>query len=134
MPEPIKIQDLNSNKYKVLVGFGIFFIALALIFWLLSLDPLFYYLSAILGIGCFFGLSSSTFTTGNMISYDNYGATFKLVGNKTFGFRFSELKDVSISDRGLLIVIEGMNDVKLSRKRYQEKSLNDLYNLLKAKI
>ena len=134
MPESIRIQDLNSKRYKLLVGLGIFFIVLALIFWSLNFHSLYYYFSAIIAIGCFFGLSSSTFTTGNLISHDNYGVTFKLVGSKTFGFRFSELKDVSLTNRGLLIMIEGIDAVKLSRKRYQEESLNNLYNLLKAKI
>ncbi|ARN77909.1 hypothetical protein BST97_07785 [Nonlabens spongiae] len=133
MPESIRIQDLTSKRYKVLVGLGIIFIVLALIFWSLNFHSLSYYLAAVFGIGCFFGLSSSTFTTGNVISYDSYGVTLKLVGSKTFGFRFSELKDVTFTDKGLLIIIEGIDAVKLSRKRYQEESLINLYNLLKAK-
>lgn len=133
MPQQIHIQDLSSNKYRILVSLGIAFLLIAAISWYFNLEPIIYYIAAILAIGCFFAVSSSTFTTSNIISVDRYGATLKLVGDKTYGFRFSDIKRLDFSDRGLLIGLREMEDVKLSRKRYKEESLNQIYKLLQSK-
>ncbi|MGB5982025.1 MAG: hypothetical protein WBG46_07745 [Nonlabens sp.] len=133
MPQQIHIQDLSSNKYRILVLLGIVFLLIAAISWYFGSEPIIYYASATVAIGCFFAISSSTFTTSNNISVDRYGATLKLVGDKTYGFRFSDISTLDLSDRGLLIALREMEDVKLSRKRYKEESLHQIYKLLQSK-
>jgi hypothetical protein len=136
VPQKIKIQDLTAPRYKIFISAGLFLFIVAGITWYLNTPPPLYYLSAGLAIACFFAISYDTFTTSNAISIDRYGATFKLLGNKTYGFRFQDVDQVQISDRGLMITFkkEEMEAIKLSQKRYHSQSLKDIYTILTTKI
>jgi len=133
MAQKIHIQDLSQPKYKLFIGIGIAMLVIAFVTWALEMKPIIYYVSSIVAIASFFYISSDTFTRSNTLSFDKKGATFKLMGNKTYGFRFVEMTSVHLTDRGLHIELMEQEDVKLSRKRYQEQSLNTIYQILKQK-
>lgn len=135
MAQKIHIQDLTAPRYKIFISVGLLLFAIAAATWFFEAPPPVYYLAAGLAIACFFAISYNTFTTSNIISVDRHGATLKLVGNKTYGFRFQDVNQIDLSDRGLLITFieQEMEAVKLSRKRYHPESLNDIYTLLTTK-
>ncbi len=73
------------------------------------------------------------FSTRNSVSYSLKSITIKLVGRKTFGFTFKELEKIDLSEKGLYIKSKGMDAVRLSRKRYENDSLTQLYKILQEK-
>jgi hypothetical protein len=129
----IHIKDLSSPKYRLFITAGLLLFSVSAIAWYLDLSPLIYYGAAALAIGCFFVISFDTFTSSNSISVDRYGATLKLLGEKTYGFRFEDIQSIDLSERGLYIELKEMEAVKLSRKRYKQKSLENIYTLLTTK-
>lgn len=135
MSQKIHIQDLTAPRYKIFISAGLLLFLIAALAWYVDATPVIYYAASALAIGCFFAISYNTFTTTNVVSVDRYGATFKLLGNKTYGFRFIDMRQVDLLDRGLLITFNNkeMEPVKLSRKRYNSQSLQDIHTLLKTK-
>ena len=133
MAAEIHIKDLSSPRYRLFIVAGLLLFSVSAIAWYLDGYPLIYYGTAALAIGCFFVISFDTFTSSNSISVDRYGATLKLLGEKTHGFRFEDIQSIDLSDRGLYIGLKGMEAVKLSRKRYKQQSLENIYTLLTTK-
>jgi hypothetical protein len=74
--------------------------------------------------------SLDNFIYNNVVNYDSKAVTGKLLGRKTFGFLFEQVQETTLSDKGLLIRVQGQDVITLSRKRYKEKSLQEFYNLI----
>jgi hypothetical protein len=108
-------------------------IAIALLSWWFNGPEYVAYIAAALAVAAFTTLSLDNFTTANSVSYGPKSITLKLLGHKTTGFLFSDVQQVSLQEQGLLIRVVGMDDMKLSRKRYTDQSLQELYTLLQEK-
>ncbi|WP_194852024.1 hypothetical protein [Nonlabens antarcticus] len=133
MERKIDIKNLNSPKYRALTSAGGILILIALASWWLEGPDYVAYTAAALGVTAFTVLSMDGFTAANSVSYGGKSVTMKLLGNKTIGFLFKDIQEVNLQEPGLLIRVEGMEAVKLSRKRYTEESLEELTKLLNDK-
>lgn len=133
MQRDISFRDLNSPKYKGLTIAGGFLILLAALCWWFEWTSYLSYVFAGLAVMSFTILSMDSFTTSNAVSYGSKSMTVKLLGEKTTGFLFRKVSKVSMMEQGLLIRVEGMEDLKLSRKRYNDTSLEKLQTIIKEK-
>lgn len=68
----------------------------------------------------------------NVITIYRNGLTFKLVGHKTFGLSFKDVKQVQLTPQDLQIITLG-EEFALSRKQYQLDSLEYLKELIEQK-
>ncbi len=132
MKEEIHFKDVNTPKYKIIMGFALLGLVMAAILFFLE-ERLFSSISALIAITLFYINSFDGFSTRNSVSYSLKSITVKLVGRKTFGFTFKELEILDLSEKGLYIKSKGMDAVTLSRKRYQDSSLEQLHKILKEK-
>ena len=133
MKREIKIRDLNSKKYLRITYAASAFFTFAFFIWFLDLPIVYAYIAAGIGVTLFAYLSMDSFTTSNAVSYGSKSVTMKLLGHKTIGFLFSDLREARLQEQGLLIRVNGMEDLKLSRKRYTDQSLEQLHTILKEK-
>jgi len=129
----INIRNLNSPKNLFLTTAGGILIVAALICWWLEGPDYVSYTAAALGVTAFTALSLDGFTSANSVSYGSKSVTMKLLGHKTIGFLFSDVQEIRLQEQGLLIRVDGMEVIKLSRKRYKEESLEELTRILKDK-
>jgi len=129
----INIRNLDSAKYRILTSAGGILIVLALISWWLEGPDYVAYIAAALGVTAFTVLSMDGFTSSNSVTHGSKSVTMKLLGSKTIGFLFEDVRQVSLQEQGLLIRVDGIEDIKLSRKRYTDQSLEELTKLLKDK-
>jgi hypothetical protein len=90
-------------------------------------------IAALFSISLFYYNSFEGFSTRNTVSYSLSSITIKLVGRKTLGFRFKEMEQLDLSEKGLYIKVKEMDVVTLSRKRYHDKSLEQLHKILNEK-
>lgn len=133
MQRGINIRNLDSAKYRILTSAGGILIVLALISWWLEGPDYVAYIAAALGVTAFTVLSMDGFTSSNSVTHGSKSVTMKLLGSKTIGFLFEDVRQVSLQEQGLLIRVDGIEDIKLSRKRYTDQSLEELTKLLKDK-
>ncbi len=133
MQREIHIRNLNSTKYRSLTIAGVILLVISIATWLLQGPDYIAYVAAALGVAAFTVLSMDSFTTANAVSYGKESITMKLLGNKTIGFLFSDVQEIRLLEQGLLIRLQDREDVKLSRKRYSTKSLEQLETILKEK-
>ncbi|PRP65959.1 hypothetical protein [Nonlabens agnitus] len=134
MKREIKIKNLNSKKYLRITYAATALFIIAFLCWFLDAPVVYAYIAAGLAITLFAYLSMDSFTTSNAVSYGSKSVTMKLLGHKTIGFLFADVKQVRLQDLGLLIRVEGLEDIKLSRKRYTDQSLEQLHTIFKEKI
>ena len=132
MKEVIHFKDINTPKYKIIMGTAILGLILAAVLFFLD-ATLYSSIFALISITLFYINSFDGFSTRNAVSYSLKSITVKLVGRKTFGFTFNELEILDLSEKGLYIKSKGMDPVTLSRKRYHDDSLEQLYIILKDK-
>lgn len=132
MKEVIHFKDMNTARYKLILGLAVFMLVMAGVFFLNNLT-LFSSIAALTAVTLFYFNSYEGFSTRNSASYSRMSITVKLVGRKTFGFSFKELEKLDLSDKGLYIKSKGMDAVTLSRKRFEDNSLTQLHNILQEK-
>jgi len=123
---------MNTPRYKIILVLAVFMLVMAGAFFLSNLK-LYSSIAALAAVTLFYFNSYEGFSTRNSASYSRSSITVKLVGRKTFGFRFKELEKLDLSDKGLYIKSKGMDAVTLSRKRYEDNSLTQLHNILQEK-
>ncbi|SCY17210.1 hypothetical protein SAMN05192588_1493 [Nonlabens sp. Hel1_33_55] len=133
MKREIKIRNLNSKKYLRITYTAAALFVLAFLCWFLDGPIVYAYIAAGVAITLFAYLSMDSFTTSNAVSYGSKSVTMKLLGHKTIGFLFTDLREVRLQELGLLIRVDGMEDLKLSRKRYTDQSLEELHTILQEK-
>ncbi len=133
MQRTINIRNLNSPKYRFLTAAGVILILISILSWWLEGPDYLSYTAAALGVTSFTALSLEGFTSANSVSYGGKSVTMKLLGDKTTGFLFSEIQEINLMEQGLLIRVNEMEDIKLSRKRYTPESLEELTRILKEK-
>ncbi|WP_339686339.1 hypothetical protein [uncultured Nonlabens sp.] len=132
MKEVIHFKDMNTLRYKIILGLAVFMLVMAGVFFLNNLK-LYSSIAALTAVTLFYFNSYEGFSIRNSASYSRTSITVKLVGRKTFGFSFKELEKLDLSDKGLYIKSKGMDAVTLSRKRYEDNSLSQLHNILQVK-
>lgn len=133
MKDKIHFEDLTALKNVVPTVIGAL---LCLVFGGLIITdnaPVTYMIPAFLGITLLGIPQIKNIRRRNTIKYNNTGLTIKLVGRKTFGFQFLDLKQCSLIEKGLLLKINGMDEITLSRKQFQENSLQELNTLIQQK-
>jgi hypothetical protein len=123
---------MNTLRFKLILGFAVLHLVLAGVFFFSNLK-IYSSIFALIAVTLFYINSFEGFSTRNSVSYSLQSITIKLVGKKTFGFTFKELEKLDLSEKGLFIKSKGMDAVTLSRKRYENKSLIQLHNILKEK-
>jgi hypothetical protein len=123
---------MNTLRFKLILGFAVLHLVLAGVFFFSNLK-IYSSIFALIAVTLFYINSFEGFSTRNSVSYSLQSITIKLVGKKTFGFTFKELEKLDLSEKGLFIKSKGMDAVTLSRKRYENKSLTQLHNILKEK-
>lgn|GEM_PF-3811137 len=64
------------------------------------------------------------------IRYNKTGLTAKLLGFKTFGFQYDNVKSIHLNEELLQIEVIGMETISLSRKRYNHNSLLQLKQII----
>lgn len=128
--ESIYFKDQGSLSFKILIFSAILFAAVAIALFYLE-KPSYWSLSvAALSVVLFAFTGIDNFKHPNLVNHDNHSATVKLLGRRTFGFRFKAVKMVSLMEKGLIIEVDGQEPITLSRKRYKEQSLKDFKNLI----
>ncbi|MEN8816120.1 MAG: hypothetical protein ABF274_04525 [Nonlabens sp.] len=132
MKEVIHFKDMNEARYRVILLIAVFMLISAAVLFFLDLR-LYSSIAALLAVTFFYMNSFEGFSTRNSVSYSLKSITIKLVGRKTFGFTFKELEKIDLSEKGLYIKSKGMDAVRLSRKRYENDSLTQLYKILQEK-
>jgi hypothetical protein len=132
LKEVIHFKDMNTLRYKFILGFALINLVLAGVFFFNNLK-IYSSIFALMAVTLFYMNSFEGFSTRNSASYSLKSITINLVGKKTFGFTFKELEKLDLSDKGLYIKSRGMEAVTLSRKRYENSSLTQLHNILKEK-
>jgi len=133
MQREIKIRDLNSPKFKSITFIAVALFVIAGLCLFLDAPSYYAYIAAAVAIALFAYLSMESFTVANSVSYGGRSVTMKLLGEKTTGFLFSDVQEVRLQEQGLLIRVQGMDDLKLSRKRYYDQSLEQLHSIIKEK-
>ncbi|MEN8898071.1 hypothetical protein [Nonlabens sp.] len=128
----IHFKDMNEARYRVILLIAVFMLISAAVLFFLDLR-LYSSIAALLAVTFFYMNSFEGFSTRNSVSYSLKSITIKLVGRKTFGFTFKELEKIDLSEKGLYIKSKGMDAVRLSRKRYENDSLTQLYKILQEK-
>lgn len=132
MKEVIHFKDMNEARYRVVLFLAVIMLISAAVLFFLNLR-LYSSIAALLAVTFFYMNSFEGFSTRNSVSYSLKSITIKLVGRKTFGFTFKELEKLDLSEKGLYIKSKGMDAVTLSRKRYENKSLTQLHQILQEK-
>lgn len=133
MKEKIHFEDLRALHNVIPASLGA---VLCLIFGTLIViqdATLWYVIPAFIGIALLGIPQIKNVRQRNTIKHNNSGLTAKLLGFKTFGFQYQEIEKVQLSDTGLIIKVKGMEEVTLSRKRFQETSLEELNTLIQQK-
>lgn len=123
---------MNTTSYKTVLGLAVLCLVTAAVLFFLGYR-LYSTIAALFSISLFYYNSFEGFATRNSVSYSLTSITIKLVGRKTFGFKFKEMEQIDLSEKGLYIKVKEMDVVTLSRKRYQDKSLEQLHKILKEK-
>ncbi len=123
---------MGSPSFQWVLGLALTSLVAAVVLFFLDLT-LYSSLAALLSIFLFYKNGFDSFTTRNSVSYSHKSITISLLGRKTFGFLFNELKQLDLSEKGLYLKVKGQEEVKLSRKRYADQSLEKLYKILKEK-
>jgi hypothetical protein len=123
---------MNEARYRVVLFLAVIMLISAAVLFFLNLR-LYSSIAALLAVTFFYMNSFEGFSTRNSVSYSLKSITIKLVGRKTFGFTFKELEKLDLSEKGLYIKSKGMDAVTLSRKRYENKSLTQLHQILQEK-
>jgi hypothetical protein len=132
LKEVIHFKDMNEARYRVVLFLAVIMLISAAVLFFLNLR-LYSSIAALLAVTFFYMNSFEGFSTRNSVSYSLKSITIKLVGRKTFGFTFKELEKLDLSEKGLYIKSKGMDAVTLSRKRYENKSLTQLHQILQEK-
>jgi hypothetical protein len=128
--EDILLKNQDSRGFKVLIAAAASALFLALFLFLID-APGWYALTASgVGITLFAATSIDNFKHTNIVNYDSKSVTVKLLGRRTFGFMFGQIEQVSLSEKGLLLRVQGQDAITLSRKRYKEQALREFYNLI----
>jgi hypothetical protein len=130
--EVIHFKDMNTLRFKIILGLAVFMLVMAGVFFLNNFK-LYSSIAALTAVTLFYFNSYEGFSTRNSASYSRTSITVKLVGRKTFGFSFKELEKLDLSEKGLYIKSKGMDAVTLSRKRYEDNTLSQLHNILQVK-
>ncbi|EAS19917.1 hypothetical protein BBFL7_02317 [Flavobacteria bacterium BBFL7] len=133
MKEKIHFENLTALKNVVPTVIGAL---LCLIFGGLIITDdatVTYLIPAFLGITILGIPQIKNIRRRNTIKYNHSGLTAKLLGFRTFGFQFKDIEEVELSDTRLLLKIKEMDEVTLSRKRFQEDSLTQLHTLIQQK-
>ncbi len=133
MKEFIHFEDLTNLKNILPTVIGAI---LCIVFGFLIITddaPVTYMIPAFIGITLLGIPQIKNIRHRNTIKYNNTGLTAKLLGRKTFGFQFMDIEQFSLNEKELILNIKGMDLVTLSRKRFQEKSLQELHTLIKQK-
>lgn len=126
----IHFRNQASIGFKLIVLAATFFLILAITLFLLKQPDYLFVSSAGISILLFASTSYDSFRYSNLVGYDHTAITLKLMGRKTMGFLFKDVEQVDLSDKGLLIRVKGMDVITLSRKRYQQQSLEHFYNII----
>ncbi|AZQ44768.1 hypothetical protein [Nonlabens ponticola] len=124
---------MTSARYRGFALTGVVLIVIAVACWILDAPEQWAYIAAGLAVAAFTSLSLDSFTSANAISYSDKSATFKLLGQKSVGFTFSDVQEFELKEQGLLLKVQGLDVMKLSRKRYTDQSLKQLNTLLQDK-
>lgn len=133
MKEKIKFEDLTALKNVVPTVIGS---VLCLVFGVLIVVnevQIYYVIPAFIGIMLLGIPQIKNIRERNTIKFNNTGLTAKLLGHKTFGFQFKDIEDHTFTEKGLIFKVQGMDEVTLSRKRFQQQSLEQLYTLIQQK-
>lgn len=128
--DAIYFKDQEDPKFKMLVGAAIGALLLAIVFFVLDFPSVIALATAGVSVALFAFTSIDNFKHTNLVQYDSNAVTVKLLGRRTFGFRFSNVEHLDLSEKGLLIRLKEMDAITLSRKRYSEQSLQKFYNLI----
>lgn len=133
MKEKIKFEDLTALKNVVPTVIGS---VLCLVFGVLIVVnevQIYYVIPAFIGIMLLGIPQIKNIRERNTIKFNNTGLTAKLLGYKTFGFQFKDIEDHTFTEKGLIFKLQGMDEVTLSRKRFQQQSLEQLHTLIQQK-
>lgn len=133
MKEKIKFEDLTALKNVVPTVIGS---VLCLVFGVLIVVnevQIYYVIPAFIGIMLLGIPQIKNIRERNTIKFNNTGLTAKLLGHKTFGFQFKDIEDHTFTEKGLIFKVQGMDEVTLSRKRFQQQSLEQLHTLIQQK-
>ncbi|MGJ8684570.1 MAG: hypothetical protein ACSHWW_08100 [Nonlabens sp.] len=133
MKEKIQFEDLTSLKNILPTAIGAVFCLICGILIVRDQTTIYFAILGIIGIALIGIPQIKNIRRRNTIKYNNTGLTAKFLGRKTFGFQFSEIEHISLIEKGLILNIKGMDEVTLSRKRFQEDSLQQLHTLIKQK-
>ncbi len=133
MKEKIQFEDLTA--LKVVVPTTIAIVSCFVFGTLIIVDGahLYYIIPAFIGIILIGIPQIKNIRQRNTIKFTNTGLTAKLLGHKTFGFQFKDIEKYQLTDAGLIIKINEMDKMTLSRKRFQEESLTRLHTLIQQK-
>lgn len=126
----IYFKNQESLNFKLLVASAIVTMIAAIVLFLNEAPSYLSLTAASLSVILFAFTSLDNFVYNNVVNYDSRSVTGKLLGRKTFGFLFEQVQETTLSDKGLLIRVQGQDVITLSRKRYKEKSLQEFYNLI----
>jgi hypothetical protein len=88
------------------------------------------YIMALAGVVIIAGFNLSYVWQPDIVTYTGSSCTIKLIGRKTFGLTYDEIRSVKMLGEELLITIDSDKTFSLSRKRYHNDSLVRLMELL----
>ncbi|GAK75966.1 MAG: hypothetical protein ABJN73_01690 [Nonlabens ulvanivorans] len=133
MKEKIQFEDLTA--LKVVVPTIIAVVSCFVFGTLIIIDGahLYYIIPAFIGIILIGIPQIKNIRQRNTIKFTNTGLTAKLLGHKTFGFQFKEIEHYDLTEKGMTLKVNKMDEVTLSRKRFQEDSLTQLHTLIQQK-
>lgn len=133
MKEEIQFEDLTTLKNVLPTALGSVLCFVFGVLIVVNEVQLYYVIPAFIGIMLLGIPQIKNIRKRNTIKFTNTGLTAKLLGHKTFGFQFKDLEQYSFTEKGLNFKVQGMDEVTLSRKRFQQKSLEQLHTLIQQK-
>lgn len=133
MKETIEFYDLTQFKHKAPAILGVL---LCMVFGILLIThqalPI-YIIGTLIGLILLAVPQIININKRNTIKYNNTGLTAKLLGFKTFGFQFTDLDNHQLTSDALILTINNTDVITLSRKRFNDQSLQQLHTLIQSK-
>lgn len=126
----IHFKNLNSPRSITITVLSVLLILLGVVLFLYTALENWGYILMATGIIVMAGFNLSYVWQPDAITYTQSGATIKLIGRKTFGFKFEDIDAVEMTASDLVINTTDGRSFSLSRKRYQQQSLIKLKELI----